>query len=183
MSARRGGDMARTVTLPTLAHSSSNCWWYFLANLMNSRLPTSSPNLSRFWLTQGLILTAVGHHCMPQGRLPDVTRIDKITNWGPCKTLSNVWAFLGTVGMCHIFIPNFSWCANPLVQLTCKDVPFTFGPAQIAAQDDLKKVLLESPALQPIDYSSDSPVILAVDTSQITVGFYICQADPDNLCK
>ena len=58
MSARRGGDMARTVTLPTLAHSSSSsCWWYFLANLMNSRLPTSSPNLSRFWLTRGLILT------------------------------------------------------------------------------------------------------------------------------
>ena len=49
--------MARTVTLPILAHSSSSCWWYFLANLMNSRLPTSSPNLSRFWLTRGLILT------------------------------------------------------------------------------------------------------------------------------
>ena len=30
-----------------------------MANLMNSRLPTSSPNLSRFWLMQGLILT----HC------------------------------------------------------------------------------------------------------------------------
>ena len=49
--------MARTVILPTLAYSSSNCWWYFLANLMNSRLPTSSPNLGRFWLTRGLILT------------------------------------------------------------------------------------------------------------------------------
>ena len=49
--------MACTVILPTLAHSSSSCWWYFLANLMNSRLPTSSPNLSRFWLMRGLILT------------------------------------------------------------------------------------------------------------------------------
>ena len=49
--------MARTVTLPTLAHSSSSCWWYFLANLMNSRLSTLSPNRSRFWLTRGLILT------------------------------------------------------------------------------------------------------------------------------
>ena len=58
MSANQGGDMARTVILPTLAHSSSSsCWWYFLANLMNSHLPTSSPNLSRFWLTRGLILT------------------------------------------------------------------------------------------------------------------------------
>ena len=49
--------MAHTVILPTLAHSSSNCWWYFLANLMNLHLPTSSPNLSRFWLMRGLILT------------------------------------------------------------------------------------------------------------------------------
>ena len=54
--------MARTVTLPILAHSSSNCWWYFLANLMNSCLPTSSPNLSRFWLTRGLILTLEEAH-------------------------------------------------------------------------------------------------------------------------
>ena len=61
MSANRGGDMARTVILPTLAHSPSNCWWYFLANLMNSHLPTSSPNLSRFWLTRGLILTSIMH--------------------------------------------------------------------------------------------------------------------------
>ena len=52
--------MARTVILPTLAHSSSNSWWYFLANLMNLRLSTSSPNLSRFWLTRGLILTTIG---------------------------------------------------------------------------------------------------------------------------
>ena len=50
--------MARTTILPTLAHSSSfSCWWYFVANLMNSHLPTSSLNLSRFWLMQGLILT------------------------------------------------------------------------------------------------------------------------------
>ena len=58
MSANRGGDMAHTVILPTLAHSSSNCWWYFFTNLMNLHLPTSSPNLSRFWLMRGLILTS-----------------------------------------------------------------------------------------------------------------------------
>ena len=68
MSASRGGDMARTVILPTLAHSSSSCWWYFLANLMNSRLPTSSPNLSRFWLMRGLILTPHQNLAVPQGQ-------------------------------------------------------------------------------------------------------------------
>jgi len=125
-------------------------------------------------------ITAVGHRCTPRGRLPDPTRVDKIANWGPCKDLSDVRAFLGTVGVCRIFIQNFAKRANPLVKLMWKGIPFHFGPEQIAAQEDLKQGLLASNALKPIDYSSDSPVILAVDTSQIAVGFYLCQADPEN---
>ncbi len=125
-------------------------------------------------------ITAVRHRCMPQGRLPDPSRIDKIAKWGPCKDLSDTRAFLDTIGVCRIFIHNFSKHANPLVQLTRKGVPFHFGEAQVVAQEDLKKALLESPALQPIDYSSNSPIILAVDTSPIAVGFYLCQANLDN---
>jgi hypothetical protein len=82
--------------------------------------------------------------------------------------------------MCHIFIQNFSKRANPLVQLMRKGTPFKFGAAQATTQDDLKKALLDSPALRSIDYTSDSLVILAVDTSPIAVGFYLCQADPVN---
>ena len=124
-------------------------------------------------------IVVVGHRCTPLGRLPDTSRVDKITKWGPCKDLSEVRTFLGTVGVCRIFIKNFARCANPLVNLTRKEVPFEFGPAQVAAQADLKEALLNSPALRPIDYNSDAPVILAVDTSQIVVGFYLCQEDPN----
>jgi hypothetical protein len=125
-------------------------------------------------------IIAVGHRCTPQGRLPDPKYIDKITKWGPCKDLSEVRAFLGTIGVCRMFILNFAKRANPLVNLTRKGTPFIFGPDQIAAQEDLKNALIASPALRPIDYASDSPVILAVDTSMIAVGFYLCQADPAN---
>jgi hypothetical protein len=125
-------------------------------------------------------IMAVGHRCTPQGRLPDQTWIAKIAKWGPCQNLSDVCAFLGTVGVCCIFIQNFSKCTNPLVQLTCKGMPFEFGATQAAAQDDLKKALLNLPALHTIDYTSDSPVIIVVDTSPIAVGFYLCQADPVN---
>ena len=109
--------------------------------------------------------------------------MNKIVNWGPCKDLSEVCAFLSTVGVCRIFIQNFAKCANTLVNLTWKSVPFEFGPTQIEVQADLKEALLNSPVLQPIDYQSDSPVILAVDTLQIAVGFYLCQADPVMLKK
>ncbi|SRR6266702_1505910 len=97
--------------------------------------------------------------------------------WGPCKDLSEVCAFLGMVGVCRIFIQNFTKHANALVHLTRKGIPFKFSADQLAAQEDLKQVLLNSLALWPIDYSSDSPVILAVDSSQVAMGFYLCQAD------
>ncbi|KAH9973653.1 hypothetical protein BJV77DRAFT_957760, partial [Russula vinacea] len=43
-------------------------------------------------------IIAVGHRCTPQGRLPDPKYVDKITKWGPCKDVSEVRAFLGTIG-------------------------------------------------------------------------------------
>ena len=109
--------------------------------------------------------------------------IDKIVNGGPCKDLLEVCASLGTIGVCCIFIQNFAKCTNALVNLTWKGIPFEFGPAQIEAQVDLKQALLNSLVLRPINYQSDLLVILVVDTSQITVSFYLCQADPVMLKK
>jgi hypothetical protein len=122
-------------------------------------------------------ITVVGHRCMPCGRLPDPSHVDKIIKWGPCRDLSEVHTFLGTIGVCRIFIASFTKRTNTLVHLTRKDVPFEFGPVQVVAQADLKEALLNLPALQPINYNSDSPVILAVDTLQTAVGFYLCQAN------
>ena len=125
-------------------------------------------------------IIAVGHRCTPQGRLPDPKYIDKIAKWGPCKNVSEVRAFLGTIGVCRLFILNFAKRASCLVNLTRKEVPFDFGQEHVAAQEDLKTALMTSPALKAINYKSDAPVILAVDTSNIAVGFYLCQADPVN---
>ena len=49
-------------------------------------------------------IIAVRHCCTPQGQLPDPKYIDKITKWGPCKGVSEVCMFLGTIGMCCMFI-------------------------------------------------------------------------------
>ncbi|OBZ76721.1 Retrovirus-related Pol polyprotein from transposon 17.6 [Grifola frondosa] len=106
----------------------------------------------------------IGHRCTYKGRLPEESRVKAIENWGPCKDLSEVRAFLGTIGVVRIFIRNFAQRGTPLVYLTRKDIPFEF----------------ESPALRAIDYTSDSPVILAVDTSYIAVGFHLCQCDLEN---
>ena len=125
-------------------------------------------------------IAVVGHRCTPEGRLPDESRIAKLLNWGPCKDVSDVRAFLGTIGVCRMFIRNFAHRANPLTMLTRKNQPFVFGPEQIEAQDDLRQALIDSPALRPIDYTSPSPVILAVDSSSIAIGFHLCQCSPDD---
>src|SRR6267154_2498718 len=64
--------------------------------------------------------------------------------------------------------------------LTRKDRPFVFGPEQLAAQEDLKQALIDLSAIRAINYKSDSPVILAVDTSHIAVGYHLCQCNPDD---
>src|SRR3981189_1129519 len=122
----------------------------------------------------------LGHLCTSEGRMPDESRVAAIRKWGPCSNLSEVRAFLGTVGVVRIFICNFSLRAHHLIKLTRRDAPFEFGPLQLAAQKDLKDALLTSPALRAIDYTSSAPVFLAVDTSYIAVGFHLCQCDIDN---
>ncbi|PIL33987.1 hypothetical protein GSI_03695 [Ganoderma sinense ZZ0214-1] len=125
-------------------------------------------------------LIIIGHRCTSVGRLPDDERVRVVKNWTKFETLSDIRAFLGTVGVARIFIRNFAKRANALVHLTRKDVPFEFGEAQWKAVEDLQNAVLESPALRPLDYNSDALVILGVDTSAIAVGYMLCQQDLGN---
>ena len=79
-----------------------------------------------------------------------------------------------------MFVKNFAHCAHHLTKLTCTRVPFEFGPDQLNAQKDLIKTLHDAKPLVPINYKSDDPVILAVNTSYIAVGFYLCQCTSNN---
>jgi hypothetical protein len=45
-------------------------------------------------------IMVLGHYCMFEGRLPDPSCVNKIINWGLCQDLSDVQAFLGTMGVC-----------------------------------------------------------------------------------
>ncbi|KAF9537433.1 hypothetical protein CPC08DRAFT_607786, partial [Agrocybe pediades] len=43
-------------------------------------------------------ITILGHRCTYDGRLPDLSRVSVISKWGPCKDVSDVRSFLGTIG-------------------------------------------------------------------------------------
>ena len=119
----------------------------------------------------------VGQKCTPNGRLPDEDRVKKILDWPQPKNVTAVRGFTGLCGTVRIWIPNYSQLVRPLTALTRKESEFHWGPAQQEAFDILKVLVTSAPALRPIDYSSDNPVILSVDSSQIAVGFILSQLD------
>ena len=77
----------------------------------------------------------------------------------------------------RIFIHNYSTIAHPLTLLTRKGIEFEFSIKQVEAQECLKHAIINSPAICAIDYTSDAPVILSVDTSYITIGYVLAQED------
>ena len=74
------------------------------------------------------------------------------------------------------------FCAwrHHLVTLTWKNAEWKFGLLQLLAMEDLKQALLKSPALWPIEYTSEASVILSVNTSYIAIGFILSQSDLQN---
>jgi hypothetical protein len=121
----------------------------------------------------------VGHICNIDGRIPSTTRVDAIRNWPACKTLTEVRAFLGTTGLLRIFIKDYAKHAAPLQKLTRKDAPFEWELDQQRAMDFLKNAVVNSSAVRAIDYTSLHPVILAVDSCSIAVGFALFQLGED----
>ena len=128
-------------------------------------------------------IVVVGHRCTYEGRIPEKDKFKSIMNWGPCKDVTGIRAFFGTVGTCRMFIKDFAKISRPLNDLLKSNVLFEWGPAQEKSMQDLKDALINCPAIRPLNYTSDAPVILGVDTSWKAVGFWICQEDLENKKK
>ena len=121
----------------------------------------------------------VGQKCTPEGRLPDTQKVEKVLNWPPLKTVKDVRAFLGLCGTVRIWIENYSVKARPLTELIRRGTEFIWDARREEAFSTLKKAITSAPALRQIDHKSDRPVILAVDSSYIAVGFILSQIDEE----
>ena len=53
-------------------------------------------------------IMVVGHRCTYNGRLPETDCIGVIKWWLACNNVSEVQMFLGTIGVCRVFIKNFA---------------------------------------------------------------------------
>ena len=124
-------------------------------------------------------IVIVGHRCTYQGREVVANKLQVILDWPVCASVSDVRAFLGTLGLFRIFIRNFSQLARPLVMLTRKNSVFQFGSEHLGAMDKLKSAAAVAPAIRPLDYSCDRPIILGVDSSKYAVGYFLAQEGVD----
>ena len=89
----------------------------------------------------GLQLDIFGHTVHYGGQSLDQTKVQKIADWPPCRTLTEVCAFLGMCGLVGIYVKNFSMLARPLVALTKKDMRFEWGPMQQSSMEAIKEVV------------------------------------------
>ena len=119
----------------------------------------------------------VGQKCTPEGRSPEDDRVTKIINWPPLKTPKEVRGFLGLCGTVRIWIKDFSTYAKPLSELYHMGKEFVWDARRQEAFQTLKEKVSSAPALRPIDYTSQNPIILSVDTSSIATGCILSQID------
>ena len=121
----------------------------------------------------------VGNKCSAAGRVPDDSRVQKILEWPTLATVKDVRGFLGLCGTVRIWIKNYSEIARPLTELVRKNISFIWDRRRQEAFDQLKHLVTSAPALRPIDYKSDKPIVLSVDTSKIAVGIILSQEDEE----
>jgi len=122
----------------------------------------------------------VGQKCTPEGRLPEDSKVTKILNWPPLTTPKEARAFLGLCGTVRIWIKNYSELARPLTELWRHNVEFIWDEKRQEAFAKLKELVSSAPALRPIDYTSENPVILSVDSSNIAAGMILSQVDDED---
>lgn len=70
---------------------------------------------------------------------------------------------------------GYSKLNRKLTEMYKKDEESVWDESRIQAFEELKQAVTKAPALQPINYTSDCSVILAVDTSLHTVGMVLIQ--------
>lgn len=122
-------------------------------------------------------VTIIGQTCTPEGRVIQDGKVQKILNWPVPTTPKEARGFMGLCGGVRIWIKNYSLLSRPITELWRKDFEFEWNERRQEAFDAMKLAVSSAPALRPIDYESDLPVILSVDTSFKAIGFILSQID------
>ena len=128
-------------------------------------------------------IVIVEHLCIYEGRKPGPDKVHLILNWGPCKMISELRSFMGTVGLLRIYITNYTTRAEHIQKLLRGKEMYYWGEDQEQSMELLKEGVKNVQCIKPLDYSLPGSIVLAVDISWRAIGFYIYQEDPEDKKK
>src|SRR5882724_8736519 len=99
----------------------------------------------------------------PTGISMDMAKTDTVSIWPTPTNLKAVQAFLGFANFYCQFIVGFSDIIIPLICLTRKDTPFTWGSDHTKVLKTLKTAFTQAPIL--VHFNPDNPIVVETDAS------------------
>jgi len=105
----------------------------------------------------------------------DPVKLTAVSNWPTPKTMKEVQKWLGFCNFYRHFIKNYSALAQPLFNLTKKDVPFYWDDAEEQVFCDLQSALTSAPVLILPDY--EKLFTLITNASDYMTGSILEQED------
>src|SRR5882672_7307415 len=120
----------------------------------------------------------LGFMVTPTGISMDTAKTDTVSVWPTPTNLKAVQAFLGFANFYRLFIVGFSDIVIPLICLTHKDTPFSWGPDHMKAFEDLKHPFTMAPILS--HFNPDNPIVVETDASDYAIAAISSQISPDD---
>ena len=105
----------------------------------------------------------------------DPVKLDGIASWPTPEKVKDVRSFLGFANFYRHFIPDYSNVACPLINLTKKNLPWSWSSACQHSFDTLKSLFLSKPVLHLPDPAA--PFAVATDASKYASGAILLQTD------
>ena len=109
----------------------------------------------------------------------DADKVKTINDWPNPRNIKQIQQFLGLAGYYRKFILHFAHIAQPLYNLTKKDVVWKWDSSCQEAFNNLKKLLTSEPILRMPDFTR--PFYIYCDASGVAVGAVLCQKDENNI--
>jgi len=120
----------------------------------------------------------LGFMVTPTGISMDTAKTDAVSVWPTPTNLKAVQAFLGFANFYRRFIVGFSDIVIPLIRLTRKDTPFSWGPDHTKAFEALKHAFTTAPILA--HFNPDNPIVVETDASDYAIAAIISQISPED---
>lgn len=128
------------------------------------------PSKSQFLMQE---VKYLGHLISKDGIKPDPEKFSSILNFPIPKDITAVRSFLGLVGWYRRFIRNYAQIAEPLTNLTKKNIKFEITQQVLESIHTLKHALTTETVLAHPNFTE--PFILATDASILGIGAILSQ--------